>query len=70
MAIFYRFWHGQTVLHKLCLRQDAAVEMLRIFVEAGADVNGCNNYQETPLMFAAKRGSSSLCRFLLENGGY
>lgn len=66
---FLRFWHGQTLLHKISLRPDANLQLLAICVEAGADVNAVNNFGETPLMFVAKIGSSKMCQYLVERGG-
>ena len=65
----FRFWHGQTLLHKVLLRPDANLQLLTICVDAGADVNAVNNFGETPLMFAAKIGSPKLCQYLIEKGG-
>ncbi|XP_067945176.1 uncharacterized protein [Watersipora subatra] len=64
-----RFWHGQSALHKACLRPEISVDVVRCLIKVGADVNAGNNFKETPLMFAAKRGSSALCQFLLDSGG-
>jgi len=43
--------------------------MLQALIRCDADVNAVNNYGETTLMFAAKRGNSAFCEILLESGG-
>ena len=59
-----------TVLHKLCIRPDAKLQMLEKAIKMGADVNATNNFNETCLMFSAKKGSNEFIDFLIKNGGW
>ena len=69
LFFFNRFWHGLTCLHKLCLRMDNSIDAVLLALELGADLEARNNFEETSLMFAAKRGSASLCSLLINRGG-
>ena len=37
-------------------------------IDCGADVDAVNNYNETPLMYAARKSRSSMIRLLLQRG--
>lgn len=58
-----------SALHKLCMRVDVHMEVIAYAIQAGADVNATNNFGETCLMFAAKRGNIQLFELFLNSGG-
>ena len=65
-------WHRRTPLHDLCVdhRDPAeAEELLRMFLEHGADINAVEEAdRSTPLGMAARAGRPRLVELLLENG--
>ncbi|MDP6778651.1 MAG: ankyrin repeat domain-containing protein [Candidatus Latescibacteria bacterium] len=66
-------WLGHTPLHDLCgLRRrhvDAPDELIRLFLEYGADIDAVDeDDRSTPLGIAAREGSPELVELLLENG--
>lgn len=54
---------GYTALHLA-----DGVEILRMFLDNGLDINGCSNYGDTPLHMAAMRGNLECVKLLLEIG--
>jgi len=57
---------GETPLHRVSrLRKREAAALL---IAAGADVNGLNEEEETPLHVACERGYSGIVRLLLQHG--
>ena len=44
------------------------VEICRMLIEAGADIDAAGNRGNTALMFAAERGHAEVCRVLIEAG--
>ena len=60
-------FNGQGPAHRAVLRIEA--EILRIVMSHKADPNLKNNYDETPLHFAAKRGNPEVLHMLVEAGG-
>ncbi|KAG2458143.1 PP16A phosphatase, partial [Polypterus senegalus] len=57
---------GLTALHQCCI--DDFEEMVRILLEAGADVNACDSELWTPLHAAATCGHLSLVELLISHG--
>ena len=51
-------FNGMLPLHKATMRAD--VNLMDFFIKQGADVNCVNNFNESPLLFAAKRGIPSV----------
>lgn len=67
--------NGWTPLHQAILSGNGFfpkwIEIGRLLVSHGADINSCNNVNhETPLMTAVLRRSSSFMKFLLECGAH
>ncbi|XP_060075347.1 uncharacterized protein LOC132555028 [Ylistrum balloti] len=60
-------WHGQTALHKACLMGDWSICFL--LLEAGSDPNALNDFDETPLLYACKRGLASNVHLLVQRNG-
>ena len=60
-------FNGQTLLHRAVL--SAQPEAVRIVLDNGVDPNVGNNYAETPLHFACKRGSPDVVHMLMNKGG-
>lgn len=54
-AVYLASWHNR-------------LEILRLLIQAGADVNLADNRQWTPLMVAAYSASSTMVQELLVNG--
>lgn len=54
---------GNTFLHS-----SYTVEIVKLLVEIGADVNAKNKRKETPLQHAASRRNNNVARILIENG--
>ena len=69
-------WQGRTPLYYLCDRHggdavvdaEAQVACVRMLLEAGANVNASDQYQMTPLHFAANCGHAKVVAALLEAG--
>lgn len=65
-------WQRQTLLHLVCRGPDkagVAVEKAAILLEAGADVSARDEeYQSTPLAWAARSGAIEMVKFLLSRG--
>ena len=57
---------GETQLHKET--RNGNVELVRMLIEHGADVNVRTNYSSTPLLAAARFGNIEVVRVLLEHG--
>ena len=57
---------GDTALHMAAYSGNLLIaEQL---IDCGADVDAVNNYNETPLMYAARKSRSSMIRLLLQRG--
>lgn len=65
-------WQGRTPLHDLCAGNrhvDKAAELVRMFLEHGADIDAVDEEdRSTPLGIAAREGDSGLVALLLESG--
>jgi len=65
-------WQHQTLLHLVCRGPDttgAAVERAAILLGAGADISARDDeYQSTPLAWAARTNSAQMVEFLLARG--
>jgi len=62
---------GYTPLHVVAIgvvKGDKAVEMVRMLVSRGADVNATDNLGDTPLHIAARNGRGEIARALIESG--
>ncbi|MHC9541487.1 MAG: ankyrin repeat domain-containing protein [Vulcanimicrobiota bacterium] len=62
---------GYTPLHVVAIgvvKGDKAVEMVRMLVSRGADVNATDNLGDTPLHIAARNGRGETARALIEGG--
>ncbi|MGV8125180.1 MAG: ankyrin repeat domain-containing protein [Candidatus Xenobiia bacterium LiM19] len=62
---------GYTPLHVAAIgvvKGDKAVEMVRMLVSRGADVNATDNLGDTPLHIAARNGRGEIARALIEGG--
>lgn len=62
---------GYTPLHVVAIgvvKGDKAVEMVRMLVSMGADVNATDNLGDTPLHIAARNGRGDIARALIEGG--
>jgi len=44
------------------------LDIIKYFLDSGADVNVFDRFMDTPLNFAAWRGFSGIVQYLLENG--
>jgi ankyrin repeat protein/L-ascorbate metabolism protein UlaG (beta-lactamase superfamily) len=60
--------NGWTLLHRLAQTPNVPVEIARLFVEAGADVNAKNNEGDTPLAMACERGSTDIVKYFASKG--
>ncbi len=60
-------WHGQTPLHRACLGGN--YEVVGMLLQAGADPNIGNDFDETPLHYAAKRGILPVFQMLVNYKG-
>ena len=49
--------------------QSENVEIVKLLVESGADINGVNDEEETPLLKAAPVGLTKIVEYLLSHGG-
>ena len=63
MSLVLIGFNGVTPLHKATMRADLA--LMEFMLKSGADVNAINNFGESPLLFAAKRGSPVVNNLLL-----
>ncbi|XP_038061567.1 protein S-acyltransferase 24-like [Patiria miniata] len=63
-AVHTKGWHGLTPLHKAALRGDPKIT--RLLLAHGASVNEPNDYGETALHYACKRGALVNIHALLE----
>ena len=54
--------HGQTSLSRAAIY--GRKEVVKLLLESGADVDSKNNYDETPLSLAAKRGHTGVMEVL------
>jgi len=59
-------FNGQQALHRACLRGDVAI--VRLLLKHGADVNACNDFEETPLHYACKRANLAVLQCVVEHG--
>ncbi|KAL8571344.1 hypothetical protein ACOMHN_064477 [Nucella lapillus] len=60
-------WHRQTALHRACLV--GHVDIVRVLLEAGADPNARNSFDETAVHYACKRGLPPVVQCVLRQGG-
>lgn len=58
-------FNGQQALHRACLRGD--VTIVHLLLKHGADVNGGNDFDETPLHYACKRANLAVLQCLIEH---
>lgn len=56
------------VLHKACGGDDGAESIVRVLIEAGADIDCQDNKKWTPLMIAAMQGNYKVVNCLVKNG--
>jgi ankyrin repeat protein len=65
-------WQHQTLLHLVCRGPDttgAAVERAAVLLDAGADISARDDeYQSTPLAWAARTNAAQMVEFLLARG--
>ena len=65
-------WQHQTLLHHVCGGPDdtgGAIERAAILLDAGADISARDDeYQSTPLAWAARANASAMVEFLLSRG--
>jgi ankyrin repeat protein len=64
-------WQHQTLLHFVCVREDAAgaIERAAILLDAGADISARDDeYRSTPLAWAARANAAPMVEFLLRRG--
>lgn len=60
-------WLGVTPLHRFAA--DGNIEMARVCLESGTDINAIDDeYSSTPLGWAARSGKEEMTRWLLERG--
>ena len=64
--VAFKGWHGLTPMHKAALRGDPKIT--RLLLDHSASVNEANDYGETPLHYACKRGSLMNIHMMLEGG--
>lgn len=60
-------FNGQTLLHRAVL--SATPEAIKILLDHGADPNSRNNHNETPTLFACRRGHPAVLHTLVSRGG-
>lgn len=60
--------YGDSCLYMACAGATATIDMARILVEHGADVNNLNEHQRSPLLEASKTATAEAVRFLIANG--
>jgi ankyrin repeat protein len=60
--------NGWTLLHRLAQTPNVPVEIARLFVEAGADVNAKNADGDAPLTIACERGSTDIVKYFASKG--
>jgi hypothetical protein len=58
--------HGSTALHSAVVYQH--MEVVKVLLASGADVNALDNGRMTPLHYAAVDGLTEIAEFLIENG--
>ena len=61
-------YQGNTKLTKAC--KDGNIEDVKVMLKLGADANGKDIDQCTPLHLAAENGHSKIAELLLQNGAY
>ena len=58
-------WHQQTPLHIASLSGNVVV--LNTLLDAGSDPNSVNNFDETPLHYACRRGLPPMVYYLVKH---
>ena len=58
----------KTPLMEACSCSCGNKDIVKYLIENGADVNGTNKHEETPLMMACSHGNEELVKYLIENG--
>ena len=61
-------WGGETPLQTLILNYQTNLEIAKLLLDNGADVNAVNNHGWTALHFAAQEEKYAVANFLLQNG--
>jgi ankyrin repeat protein len=60
--------HGTSILHPHSLSLSLDVEVYKMLIQFGADLNACNHVGQTPLIRAAVLGEYELAKILIEHG--
>jgi beta-lactamase regulating signal transducer with metallopeptidase domain len=60
--------HGRHESPLIVAARSGNKDMVRVLVEAGADVNAASRYDESPLMAAARSGDKDMVKLLLDHG--
>ena len=68
-CIYIRDSWGLSALHYACSNQMDAVDVCRLLLDYGADINQtCHLNGQTPLFYASMKGNKKLCELLLDRG--
>jgi ankyrin repeat protein len=58
--------HGQTPLHFACI--DGNIDIVKVLLENGVDVNLTNASGQTPLHVACSKGHTDVVQLLIDSG--